>query len=349
MEFGALGGNQSKQVLFTLGLVQYDAIEFLGKSGMHIVPQLWLSYFNTGLDTVSFFYNDYYLQTKEEAIVLDTRIALASLVAGGVDLLAITMLTVRQTLGATQLTNVPERPFLFIKEISSDSDIQTVDVIYPSIPIFLWLNPSMIKYMLEPLYENQESGHYPRRSAIHDLGVYPNARGYPAGDDWPMPLEECGNMIIMTLAYAQYCKGSTVFTNQKNSIVEIFDTFDNSSTRTYLASHYNILKQWADFLVDEALIPAFQLSTDEFAGQLANQTNLALKGIIGLRAMAEIAEMVRGHEDDDAEYFRNISMVYLEKWQDLGIAKEASPPHTTLAYGENKTHGMFCSLFLLYF
>ena len=39
------------------------------------------------------------------------------------------------------------------------------------------------------------------------------------------------------------------------------------------------------------------MSTDDFAGWLALQTNLALKGIIGIKAMSEIAEVVGNAED----------------------------------------------------
>ena len=53
-------------------------------------------------------------------------------------------------------------------------------------------------------------------------------------------------MVIMALAYAQR-------------------TDDNA----YLAQHYDILKQWNDYLVKDALIPKNQISTDDFAGALA--------------------------------------------------------------------------------
>ena len=39
------------------------------------------------------------------------------------------------------------------------------------------------------------------------------------------------------------------------------------------------------------------MSTDDFAGWLALQTNLALKGIIGIKAMSAIAEIVDNKED----------------------------------------------------
>jgi hypothetical protein len=55
------------------------------------------------------------------------------------------------------------------------------------------------------------------------------------GNDEYMPVEECGNMIFMALAYSQF-----------------------TSNVDYLAKHYKILKQWTSYLVDFGLIPATQ-------------------------------------------------------------------------------------------
>ena len=60
----------------------------------------------------------------------------------------------------------------------------------------------------------------------------------------------------------------------------------------WLARSYRLWKQWTTYLIDEALIPANQLCTDDFAGPLPNQTNLALKGIVGIKAMSIIAGML---------------------------------------------------------
>lgn len=70
---------------------------------------------------------------------------------------------------------------------------------------------------------------------------------------------------------------------------------------------------------------------------ISNQTNLALKGMIGIQAMSVIANLT-GHSDDAAN-FSSIAHDYISKWQDLGIAKDANPPHTTLSYGDNTSHG----------
>jgi len=136
-----------------------------------------------------------------------------------------------------------------------------------------------------------------------------------------MPVEECGNMLIMTLAYAQ----------RTNDIA-------------YLNQHYQKLSQWTSFLINDSLVPSNQLSTDDFAGRLVNQTNLALKGIIGIGAMAEIARLTGNTQD--AANFTAISKDYVATWQTLGISK-GSPgllDHMTLSYGDLASHGLLYNL-----
>ncbi|KAI1463944.1 glutaminase GtaA [Daldinia caldariorum] len=313
-------GSSTVSTLYTLGMTQEGAINLLGEgSDLTTYPALWQSYFDSAVDAVTFFYNDYD-EVSKLSTDLDNKVASDSLAAAGQNYLTLTSLSVRQTFGALQFTGTDSDPLVFLKEISSNSDIQTVDVIFPAIPLILYTNPSLIDYLLKPLFINQENGHYPNTNAIHDLGTFPVAKGYPAGNDELMPLEECGNMIIMVLAYAQR-------------------TDDND----YLAQHYPILKQWAGYLVDEALIPADQISTDDFAGSLANQTNLGLKGIIGLRAMAEISERT-GH-DEDAKSFGDKATSYIEQWQGFGLNTAANPPHATLSYGDGDSHGLLYNLY----
>lgn len=54
--------------------------------------------------------------------------------------------------------------------------------------------------------------------------------------------------------------------------------------------------------------------------------------------MAVIANMT-GNTTTGANY-TSIAHDYITQWQVLGIAHDADPPHTTLAYGMNDTHGM---------
>ena len=45
----------------------------------------------------------------------------------------------------------------------------------------------------------------------------------------------------------------------------------------------------------------------------------------------------------DGENFTSIAHSYIDQWQGFGIAMDATPPHTTLGYGLNDTHGRFSS------
>ena len=49
----------------------------------------------------------------------------------------------------------------------------TVDVIFPSWPLFLYTNPVIGKQLLLPLFEYQASGQYPNPWAVHDMGGSP--------------------------------------------------------------------------------------------------------------------------------------------------------------------------------
>ena len=50
--------------------------------------------------------------------------------------------------------------------------MNTADVIYPSCPMYLYAAPDHLKYLLEPLLRYQESGLYPLKSAVHDIGKH---------------------------------------------------------------------------------------------------------------------------------------------------------------------------------
>ncbi len=112
------------------------------------------------------------------------------------------VLTERPSGGSSNMSTNTSEPLMFQKEISSDGNVNTVDVMYPAMPFFLYANPELLRYNLEPLFQNQEGGFYPNGYCMHDLGShFPNATGHVEGNDEYMPVEESGNMIIMTYAY----------------------------------------------------------------------------------------------------------------------------------------------------
>ncbi|KAI0000265.1 DUF1793-domain-containing protein [Xylariaceae sp. FL0662B] len=213
----------------------------------------------------------------------------------------------------------PAEPLMFQKEISSNGNIQTVDVLYPAMPFFLYANPNLLRYALQPLYEFQEGGFYPNGYCIHDLGThFPNATGHVEGDDEYMPVEESGNFILMSYAYYKF-----------------------SGDVAWLTSHYQLLKQFAQYLIQFSLVPAAQLSTDDFAGALVNQTNLAIKGIIGLQAMSAISRLAGNA--DDTQSFSATAAAYYAQWEDLAI--EPAGRHTVLAYQWRSSWGLLYNVY----
>ncbi|KAJ7503731.1 hypothetical protein B0H11DRAFT_2170697 [Mycena galericulata] len=320
------GTVSSGSVLYSIGQIRDPAVTYILAGNVKQSRSLYFwSKFPTAASVISYFLNDY-SDALATANKLDAKVESdANKISP--DYYGIVALSIRQSLGANELT-ISKTAFgawntsdimLFMKEISSDGNLNTVDVIFPASPIFHYFYPKLGQYLLEPLFRYQASGLYPNKWSIHDMGAhYPKGLGHPAGLDEAMPVAESGNMLIMAYGFAKA-------------------TGDYSQIKRYRA----LLDQWTQFLIEDSLIPANQLSTDDFAGQLANQTNLAIKGITGIRCMAEISRLL----GDNATYtnYSSIAAEYVTKWQ--GYATSTTGPHLTLAYNQESTWGLAYNLF----
>lgn len=340
-------------VIFTFALTQDPVVQFASARGLTMMRPLWASYFSNVHEMLQYHYDDYdtaaYLASN-----YSEQLATDAYASGSEDYQDIAALSARQVLGATQFSGTPDNPIIFLKEISSNGNFQTVDVIFPAFPFFLYTNPQWLAYLLEPLLEHQLSGQYPNDYSMHDLGThFPNATGHGDGNDEYMPVEECGDMLIMGLALVNALRDNTQpafvrtaprealplsLESTKNSpLVNIYGmdrtwedmgTTGEKAAAKWVKRSYKLWKQWTGYLVRESLIPANQLCTDDFAGWLANQTNLALKGIIGIKAMSEIANVVG--EEADSRWYGNVADEYIDKWQGFGLSRDKT--HAKLAY-----------------
>ncbi|EPQ55461.1 DUF1793-domain-containing protein [Gloeophyllum trabeum ATCC 11539] len=210
----------------------------------------------------------------------------------------------------------------------------TTDVILASWPLWLYANPALGKYLLRPLLAYQASGMYPNQWSAHGLGTYPKALEHNDGKDLAMPVEECGNMLIMALSY-------TLATSDHSLITTLRPSPLPCPVTPLTLQQYTLLDQWTQYLVTNSLMPANQLIADAFASSLANQTNLAIKGIVGIEAMSVIANMT-GDAGRAANY-SSVASGYAEQFSKLAMA--STEGHLTLNYGDERSWGLAYNLY----
>ena len=229
-------------------------------------------------------------------------------------------LAYRQTIAAHKLTWHDGEIQFFSKENYSNGCIATVDVTYPSIPLFLIYQPDLVEGMLNPIFKLIDKGLWEFEFAPHDAGTYPlaNRQVYGYSNKYfftgitpfekQMPVEECGNMI---LCVAGLCYARKDF--------------------SYFKKHEAILKQWADYLLEAGYDPANQLCTDDFAGHLAHNCNLSVKAAMGIAAFAKLLKDTGNAVD--AEKYHAKAVEFAKLWEDGARTDD----HTRLAFDQEES------------
>lgn len=204
----------------------------------------------------------------------------------------------RQVLAGHKLVRSAKDGLLYLsKECHSNGCINTVDVSYPAVPMYLIYAPELVKAMLTGIFRFADSDLWQADYAPHDIGRYPIAcgqvyalanpvylantkRSYPGiyksksfkiyTPLFQMPVEECGNMLILSWAY-----------------------YTVSKDKNFLRDNYYTLSTWAKYLIDKGVVLDNQLCTDDFAGHSKKNVNLAIKGIMGIACFAEISDTLQ--------------------------------------------------------
>ncbi len=237
---------------------------------------------------------------RKRSISYDQALTDKLVKAGGDRYAAIAILAYRQALAAHKLVaDLDGTPLYFSKENFSNGCIATVDITYPSAPLFLALSPRLMRAMLQPVlyYASLPRWRFP--FAPHDIGQYPLANGqvYGGGEKTEtnqMPVEESGNLLILMAALSK-AEGSAAMAEQ----------------------YWTVLSKWAAYLREKGMDPENQLSTDDFAGHLAHNTNLSIKAIVALGAYAQLAEALK--YPAVAKEYMDAARSMAARWNDMAL------------------------------
>ena len=252
-------------------------------------------------------YHSRYDELMEKAKEQDKIIYDDALAAGNQKYAELLSGAYRQVLAAHKLfQDDGGRLLYFSKENNSNGCVNTVDLTYPSAPLFLCYNTDLQKGMMTSIFEYSRTRKWTKSWAAHDLGTYPHANGQVYGGD--MPLEESGNMLTLA-AMISMIDGNT----------EWVDTY------------WSICRIWASYLRNNGQDPDTQLCTDDFAGHWAHNANLAIKAIMGVEAYALIAKL-KG-QDNAYQQYHEVATSMAAKWEE--DAREGN--HYKLAYDRENT------------
>lgn len=271
--------------LFILAYDDIDSITYFGEN----LKAYWKKDGKTIEDIILESAGDY-KELKRKCDEFSERLYNDALTSGGEEYAELLLLAYRQVMAAHKLVIDKDGNNLYIsKECFSNGCAATVDVTYPSSPMYLLYNTELLKGMLRPILKYAEMSAWKWDFAPHDVGTYPvlNGQTYCDNEENQMPVEECGNMIILIDAVCR---------REKNY------SLANDNIR--------LLKLWSKYLEKYGEDPGNQLCTDDFAGHMPHNVNLSIKAVMGLIGFSDILRALG--DTNEAERIEKVARKYAD-------------------------------------
>lgn len=328
--------NENRNGFIVFAFDDMNAIQYFGdtKKGY------WTTKYDTIIDAIQASIEEHD-ELKQRCQKFDTELEQAAREIGGEEYAFICNASYRHSIAAHKLIADNDGNLIFLsKENDSNGCIGTVDVSYPSVPLYLLYNPEYVRGMLRPIFDFAACDVWEYDFAPHDVGRYPYATGqvyglnfeghkeefngdepniypyfyiFPKGSEcydfrYQMPVEECGNMLIMAAA------------------VTLAD-----GNIEFIREHMDVMGLWVRYLIENGMDPGEQLCTDDFAGHLNHNTNLAVKAILGVEAYA-IMHRELGNADEYEKYHA-MAQKMAANWE----KNTAEGDHTRLTFDKADT------------
>lgn len=242
----------------------------------------------------------------------------------------------RQSIGSHKLVEHQDKLLWLSKECSSAGCVATVDVSFPSIPLFLLYNPKLVLGMLYPIFEFALMDAWPYEFAPHDAGMYPYLNGQYYGINvqkgkYQNSIDFNNGLLGVLPPYYLYPKNSNLYKFERQMPIEESSNMlilsalvlQNGVGKEAVENYFGLLTKWADYIYDKGLIPENQLCTDDFTGHLDKNVNLSIKGTIALASFDIIAK----------ELGKRISPKYMNEAKKRANEIQKNKNHLPLVFG----------------
>ncbi|KAG8767092.1 hypothetical protein FRC15_005929, partial [Serendipita sp. 397] len=294
---GNITDSSTAPVVFAVGLSRDPAISYTAGGTQQSRSLFYRTQFSTDSDAISFFLNDYELAVSS-ANNFDSKLSTAASQISGTysDLAGLAARQVASHIEVTVSTGSDGKLNASDVMVFMGNDgVNRMEEIYASAPFWIYINPDILRLMLLPNIRWQQLSSTNTGYVADDLGdTYPQASGPGSSLLRPKALESTSNMMITTAALIKATGNAAI-----------------------VSENANLYKTWADYLKSNTLIPGQQTTSDGvMVGAPSNDTNLALKGIIALKAYADILSTL----GQDGSAYSDTARSYASQWQSMAEA-----------------------------